>query len=619
MADDDMELVREYAARRSEQAFETLVSRHVNLVYSSAVRQVRDPHLAEEITQAVFILLARKAGALGPRTILPSWLHRTACFAAADALKIQRRRAQREQEAHMQSLLNESEQESWHQISPLLDTAIAGLSEQDRQAILLRYFQNRSLNEVGSAIGISEEAAKKRVARAVERLQKFFFKHGIKSTAAIIAGAISSNSIEAAPVALAKSVSMAAIAQGATASASTLTLINGALKIMAWTQAKTVIVSVAIVGLAAYSIVQHQAQEKLRLKNESLENQLAQLRADNKLLSAQRAQLPHLPAPQIQIATVIASNAPAGDSTNLYSRLYDRLKDKQVKLTREQVDSYLNANGRTASTLLAAFRTSGAPALLKEAMEKYPNDPEVAFEAVAYNTMNSKDISPADQRKWLDAFEKSAPDNALANYLSAINNFTSGGIDQGVQDLSAASGKSLNDYTVSRAENDMEAYLASGYSVADSEVLGTAQLLLPQLAQLKQLALDSADLANAYHQTGDAASAQAVLLMADKLGQQYATPSAGEPTVSQLVGIAIEKIALSSMDPNAPYGDSGQTVQDRLNQLIQQRTNVQQTSQQVGDLLPSLTDQDWIIYKNRWLMFGEANAQQWVIGKYGQQ
>src|ERR1700752_198142 len=138
MMNDDMELVRDYVARRSEQAFETLVSRYVNLVYSAAVRRVRDPHLAEEITQAVFIILARKAGTLAPDTIVPSWLYRTAGFAAADALKIQRRRAQREQEAHVQTQLNEPEDEAWRQIAPLLDAAIAGLSEKDRHAIVLR-------------------------------------------------------------------------------------------------------------------------------------------------------------------------------------------------------------------------------------------------------------------------------------------------------------------------------------------------------------------------------------------------------------------------------------------------------------------------------------------------
>ena len=104
---DDLALLREYARRNSEEAFAALVSRHVNLVYSVALRQVRDPHLAEEITQAVFIILARKAGSLGDKTILPGWLCRTARYASANALTIQRRRQRREQEAHMQSILNE--------------------------------------------------------------------------------------------------------------------------------------------------------------------------------------------------------------------------------------------------------------------------------------------------------------------------------------------------------------------------------------------------------------------------------------------------------------------------------------------------------------------------------
>ena len=250
MANDDMELVRDYAVHGSEPAFETLVTRYINLVYSSAIRQLRDPHLAEEITQVVFILLARKAGKLGPRTILPSWLHRAACFVAADALKIQWRRAQREQEAYMQSLLNGPENEAWPHISPLLDLAINGLNEKDRHVIVLRYFQDKSLKEIGAAMGISEEATKKRVNRAVEKLQKFLLRHGVNSTAAIITGAISKNSVQAAPVALAKSITAGAVAKGTAASASTLTLMKGALKLMAWTKAKTAMVAGLAVILA---------------------------------------------------------------------------------------------------------------------------------------------------------------------------------------------------------------------------------------------------------------------------------------------------------------------------------------------------------------------------------
>jgi RNA polymerase sigma factor (sigma-70 family) len=236
----DMALLREYAARNSEAAFETLVSRHIGFVYSAALRQVRDPHLAGEITQAVFIILAQKAGRISDKAILTGWLFKTTRFAALTQVRAAAKRRQRELEAQMQSEIQSSTPDPlWEQISPLLDEALTSLGEKDRQAVLLRFFENKSLAEVGHFLGTGEDTARKRVSRALEKLHRYFSKRGVSSTTAIIAGAISANSVLAAPVALAKFVTAVAIAKGAAASISTLTLIQGALKLMAWAKAKT--------------------------------------------------------------------------------------------------------------------------------------------------------------------------------------------------------------------------------------------------------------------------------------------------------------------------------------------------------------------------------------------
>lgn len=235
----DHELLAQYARTESEAAFATLVARYVNLVYSAALRFTGNPHHAEEITQAVFIVLARKAGSLRSGTVLSGWLYQTARLTAANFVKGEIRRQRREQEAYMQSTLNEPESAAWEQIAPLLDESMGRLGETDRNAIVLRFFENKTAHEVGAALKLNEAAAHKRVSRAVEKLRRFFRKRGVTLSATAIASLVAVNSVQAAPVGLAVTISATA-AKGAAVAASITTLVQGTINIMTWLKVKLI-------------------------------------------------------------------------------------------------------------------------------------------------------------------------------------------------------------------------------------------------------------------------------------------------------------------------------------------------------------------------------------------
>ena len=244
---EDMELLQEYVVRNSDSAFEAILKRHVNLVYSTALRQVRDPGLANDVTQTTFIILARKARSLNQSTILSGWLYRTTMFAASRAMRTEYRRRERDNEAlKMQTEQSES---CWEELAPVLDDAMGRLSASDRTAVVLRYFENKTAKEVADALGVNEAAAQKRVNRAVEKLRRFAAKRGVVATALVITGAISANAVQAAPVAVIATTA-AALKGGAALTASTAALVNGTLKLIAWYKLKTA----ALVGIGTIAV-----------------------------------------------------------------------------------------------------------------------------------------------------------------------------------------------------------------------------------------------------------------------------------------------------------------------------------------------------------------------------
>jgi RNA polymerase sigma factor (sigma-70 family) len=221
----DQDLLRDYAGHRSEAAFAELVRRHVDLVYSVAFRMVRDAHLAEDVAQNVFIAFANNARKLKERAVLCGWLHNTTRNLAANAVRSEVRRRAREQEAAtMNELLGSSADASWAEIAPLLDAALGDLGEPDRDAVLLRYFQRQNMQEIALALGVSEEAAKKRVQRALERLRDHLNKRNVSTAAGALALIISANAVQSAPAGLAASISGSACLLGGAAHTSSLAI-----------------------------------------------------------------------------------------------------------------------------------------------------------------------------------------------------------------------------------------------------------------------------------------------------------------------------------------------------------------------------------------------------------
>ncbi|MHB1309967.1 MAG: RNA polymerase sigma factor [Limisphaerales bacterium] len=270
---DDTRL-REYAETGSPTAFRELVERHLPLVYSAARRRLPDPHLAEDVAQQVFVLLAHKAGRLTGRVVISGWLYRTACHLASETIRRETRRQRREQQA-VEAMNPTDTPAVWRELEPLLDDAMAGLSEADRDAVVLRYFESKSLREVGAALGVSEDTAQKRLSRAVEKLRAFFARRGKALASGTLTAAISGGAIQSAPVGLAATVAATALSSSVVVTSTLATL-------MTWTTLKPALTTVTVLAAGTALVVQssrlnssHREQERLRAQVQTVEQSAA--------------------------------------------------------------------------------------------------------------------------------------------------------------------------------------------------------------------------------------------------------------------------------------------------------------------------------------------------------
>lgn len=288
----DTQLLEAYATSGSEPAFTELVNRHVDLVYSAALRVVAgDSHLAEDVTQTVFAELARKAR-LWPREAgLAGWLYRCAWFTAAKAVRTESRRRAREQTAVEMTTHDDPSEARWSQIAPALDEAMNRLRSTDREAILLRYFKGQELRAVGAALGLSEGAAQKKVSRAVDKLRTHLGRRGVTLSAGTLSTFLLTEATKAAPAGLSLSITAASLSAAATAGTGAAVSL---LEIMTTTKIKAAVAgAVLVAGIGTSLVLQQQTLKETRGENRALQEQVLeidQLRAENERLT--RLQIP---------------------------------------------------------------------------------------------------------------------------------------------------------------------------------------------------------------------------------------------------------------------------------------------------------------------------------------
>lgn len=365
--------------------------------------------------------------------------------------------------------------------------------------------------------------------------------------------------------------------------------------------AKTVVIllaGVTVVGLA------------LRSRSRRAEEVLPPPRTET--ATTPRVSRPRLPAPRMPARPAECEAAvEAPPVANAFTRLLKN-EGEPPKPSREQVESYLARNGRSADSLLTAFRLTGDRSFLEEAAARYPREPRVSLAGwVAART--KPDASPEERRRWLEAFQRAAPDNALANYLRAQDYFKSGQTDRAVEELIAATGKAkFQDYSAEGFQSQEEAYLAAGSPAAEAKAAAAYEVSLPHLSELRRLADSLRDLAAVYRQAGDESSAQAALQMGLGLGQRLEDSAGGSLLTHNLVGLAIERGLLGTLDANLPYGNPGQTVQNQLEAVNQRLAATKGLWKETEPFLQTMSDQDLISYFDRMKSFGELEALRWV-------
>lgn len=418
----DWELLLDYCRNGSEEAFATLVNRHLDLVYSAAVRQLRSPEAAQDVTQSVFADLAQGAHRLRPDTILPAWLYEVTRRTAIDLIRKESRRQSREQTLLEMTDMNPGSSD-WTHIEPFLDEAMESLRPADRAALLLRYFQNKSLREVGQSLGLSEDGAQKRVSRATERLRCFLSKRGVTVGTSGLVLALTANAVQSAPVGLGSLVCSTSILSGAALHQAT-TL--GVTKAIAMTTIQKLSIGAVLAAALGTGIYEGQRASRFQTRSLELEKQQAPLTEEVRHLRQAREQASgKLEQAQQEIEQLRRETA---ELPKLRGQLA-RLQQDSMELAK------LKAAGRgtnSGSAEMTAASWLARADQLRQAFQRFPEKsiPEVQLltQQDWLDAAKDKLESDEDYRKAMGRVRNAAEDKvaglvqpALEQYLKAKN------------------------------------------------------------------------------------------------------------------------------------------------------------------------------------------------------
>jgi RNA polymerase sigma factor (sigma-70 family) len=405
----DSQLLRAYVESRSEPVFAELVRRYTDLVYSAALRMLSDSHLAQDVTQNTFVALAKQAAQIKELPALCGWLHQTARNIAAQTIRTDVRRRAREEEAATMNepLANNNPEIAWEEIAPHLDAALEQLGEVDREALMLRYFQNKPFHAIGSVLGVSDDAAQKRVTRAVEHMRELFAKRGVTVSAGSLAVVISTNAVQAAPAGLAACISAVSLAQTAVS-----TTVIAASKAIAMTTLQKTLVTATVAVLAGAGLYETRRAAQLRDQVQTLQQQQASL--SEKFQNMQRE--------RDEVSRQLAAMHDNNDRLNRDPAELQRLRGEVATLRQTALErSAVETVARTWEARIA---------LLRERFDQMPDKriPEMAFltdKDWAAATRDA-DMSTADgARQAMSALRSAAKGNFLNAMRDAFRKYAS--------------------------------------------------------------------------------------------------------------------------------------------------------------------------------------------------